>query len=155
MKRNIVYVGLDVDDTQYHGSALDKNSGEVIDFKCRPTLKGLLGQLDKLGRHFPRCSLRLCYEASYIGYTLQRDLAEKGYHCDVVAPTSIPSPRGKQIKTDRIDAGQLAQFYANGLVSIVSAPQAELEQDRDLLRSRQNLLQQQTQLRKHIHALLL
>jgi len=154
MKQNIIYVGLDVDDTQYHGSALDQSTGEVIDFRCRPTLKGLLGQLNKLGTHFPRCLLKLCYEASYIGYTLQRDLAQKGYHCDVVAPTSIPSPRGKQIKTDRIDAGQLAQFYANGLVSIVCIPDAELEQDRDLMRSRQNLLQQQTQLRKHLQALL-
>jgi hypothetical protein len=54
MKRNIIYVGLDVDDTQYHGSALDENTGEVIDFKCRPTLKGLLGQLDKLDRHFSK-----------------------------------------------------------------------------------------------------
>ena len=42
------------------------------------------------------------------GYTLQRDLAEKGYHCEVVAPTSIPKPRSKQIKTYRIDAAQLA-----------------------------------------------
>jgi transposase len=147
-------VGLDVDDTQYHGSALDKNSGEVIDFKCRPTLKGLLGQLDKLDKYFPRSSLRLCYEASYIGYTLQRDLAEKGYSCDVVAPTSIPTPRGKPIKTDRIDAAQLTQFYANGLLSVVSVPDLQLEQDRDLMRSRQHLLQQQTELRKHIHALL-
>ena len=73
MHQNIIYVGLDVDDTQYHGSALDKKSGEVIDFKCRPTLKGLLGQLEKLGRHFPGCVFRWCYEASYIGYTLQRD----------------------------------------------------------------------------------
>jgi hypothetical protein len=37
MKRNIIYVGLNVDDTQNHGSELDKNSGEIIDFKCRPT----------------------------------------------------------------------------------------------------------------------
>jgi len=48
MKQNIIYVGLDVDDTQYHGSALDKNTGEIITFKCRPTLKGLLNQLDRL-----------------------------------------------------------------------------------------------------------
>ncbi len=75
----------------------------------------------------------MCYEASYVGYTLQRDLAAKGYHCEVVAPTSIPTPRSKPIKTDRIDAGQLAQFYANGLVSVVSIPEAEWEQDRDLL----------------------
>jgi len=72
----------------------------------------------------------------------------------VVAPTSIPSPRGKQIKTDRIDAGQLAQFYANGLLSIVNVPEQEQEHDRDLLRTRQHLLQQQTELRRHVQALL-
>jgi len=154
MKQTIVYVGLDVDDTQYHGSALDKTTGEGIDFTCRPTLNGLLSQLAKLDKHFPGYALRLCDEASYIGYTLQRDLAEKGYHCDVVAPTSIPKPRSKQIKTDHIDAAQLAQFYANGLLAFVSIPEPELEQDRDLMRSRQNLVQQQTKLRKHLQALL-
>jgi hypothetical protein len=81
MNQTMVYVGLDVDDTQYHGSALNKRTGEIIDFKCRPTLKGLLGQLEKLRKHVPGCSLRLCYEASYIGHSLQRDLAEKGHHC--------------------------------------------------------------------------
>ena len=44
MKQNIIYIGLDVDDTQYHGSAFNKDTGEVIDFKCRPTLRGLLQQ---------------------------------------------------------------------------------------------------------------
>ena len=91
----------------------------------------------------------MCYEASSVGYSLQRDLAEKGYRCEVVAPTSIPSPRGRPIKTDRIDAAQLAQYYANGLLTFVSVPEPQLEQDRDLLRSRQKLLQQQTERRKH------
>jgi transposase len=154
MKQTIIYVGLDVDDTQYHGSALDKDTGEVIDFKCRPTLKGLLKQLEKLDQHFPGCTLQLCYEASYIGFTLQRDLTEKGYVCEVVAPTSIPSPRGKHIKTDRIDASQLAHYYANGLLTLVSIPELQQEQDRDLLRTRQKLVEQQTELRKHLQALL-
>ena len=154
MKQNIIHIGLDVDDTQYHGCALDKTTGEFIDFKCRPTLKGLLGQLDKLHQYFPSSTFRICYEASYIGFTLQRDVADTGYHCDVVAPTSIPSPRGKQIKTDRIDAAQLVQFYANDLLTLVTVPEPEQEQDRDLIRSRQKLLAQQTELRKHIQALL-
>lgn len=154
MRQNVIYIGLDVDDTQYHGSALNVDTGEVMAFKCRPTLKGLLGQLDRLRKCFPGGVFRLCYEASYVGYTLQRDLADKGYHCDVVAPTSIPSPRGKQVKTDRIDATQLAQFYANDLLTYVSIPELDQEQDRDLLRSRQKLLDQQTELRKHIQALL-
>ena len=154
MKQNIIYIGLDVDDTHYHGSALDKSTGEVLAFKCRPTLKGLLNQLDKLHNYFPGSIFSLCYEASYIGYTLQRDIADHGYHCDVVAPTSIPSPRGRQIKTNRIDATQLAQFYANDLLIFVTVPEPEQEQDRDLLRSRKKLMEQQTDLRKHIQALL-
>ncbi|MFK7861572.1 MAG: hypothetical protein AB8B64_22345 [Granulosicoccus sp.] len=125
MNNNVIYIGLDVDDMQYHGSALYTNTGEVINFKCRPTLKGLLGQLNKLHKAFPTAAFTLCYEASYVGYTLQRDLAEKGYHCDVVAPSTIPSPHGKQVKTDRIDAAQLAQVYANGLPTLASIPEAE------------------------------
>jgi len=151
MNRNIVYVGLDVDDTQYHGSAVDKTTGEIINFKCRPTLKGLLGQLNKLGKHFRGYSFRICYKASYIGYILlQRNIAEAGYPCEVAAPTSIPSPRGRQIKTDRIDA---SQFYANGLLSIVNVPEQEQEHGRDLLRTRQHLLQQQPELHRHMQAL--
>jgi transposase len=72
----------------------------------------------------------------------------------VVAPTSTPTPRGRAIKTDRIDAGQLAQYYANDLLTIVQAPDAKQEQDRDLLRTRQNLLKQRTDLRKHMQSLL-
>ncbi len=47
----------------------------------------------------------------------------------------------------------MAQVYANGLVTIVRIPDVEVEQDRELMRSRQNLLQQQTRLRKHLQAL--
>jgi len=71
-----------------------------------------------------------------------------------VAPTSIPSPRGKQIKTDRIDAAQLVQFYANGLLTLVEVPEAEQEQDRDLLRTRKRLIKHQAELRSHLQALL-
>ena len=47
MKQTIIYVGLDVDDTQYHGSAFHQPTGVGMDFHCRPTLKGLLRQLEK------------------------------------------------------------------------------------------------------------
>jgi transposase len=154
MKQNIIHIGLDVDDTQYHGAAFNKETGEVVDFKSRPTLKGLLQQLGRMARHFKDHKIKLCYEASYVGYCLQRDLISNGVHCDIVSPSSIPSPRGKAIKTDRIDAGYLAQFYANDLLTIVQPPDEEQEQDRDLLRSRQKVMQQRNQLRKHLQAVL-
>ena len=154
MSGNVVYVGIDVDDVQYHGSALDRQTGEVLGFQCRPTLKGLIGQLDKVRMHFGVVELKLCYEASYVGFSLQRDLAERGYPCEVVSPSSIPRRAGKSVKTDRIDAAELAEYYANGLLSVVVEPDEEVEQDRDLLRSRQRLIQQQGDLRRHMLSLL-
>jgi transposase len=154
MNKKVVYVGLDVDDTQYHGAALNKATGELFNFKCRPTLKGLLGQLAKVHKQFPRHVVYVVYEASYIGFTLQRALNDKGVHCDVAAPSSIPRQGGKAIKTDRIDAAQLAQFYASDLLTTVQVPELEIEQDRDLLRSRQRLMHQREQVRRHLQAIL-
>ena len=154
MNQNIVYVGIDVDDARYHGCALNQHTGEVLDFRCRPTLKGLTDQLEKLREYFGTVQMKLCYEASYVGFSLQRDLNDRGYDCAVVAPSSIPRRPGKSVKTDRIDAAELAEFYANDLLTVVSAPDAQLEQDRDLLRSRQQLMQQQGHLRRHIQSLL-
>ena len=89
-----------------------------------------------------------------MGFSLQRDLKARGFDCEVVAPSSIPRRAGKSVKTDRIDAAELAEFYANGLLTVVAAPDAQLEQDRDLLRSRQQLVQQQCALRRHNQSLL-
>ena len=111
-----------VSDTNGRVIRISPCTGEVIDFHCRPTLKGLLTQLTKLANSFPGCSIRICYEASYCGYTLQQDLMAPGIPCEIVAPSSIPSLRGKAVKTDRLDAGDLAPFYANGLVTIVHPP---------------------------------
>jgi transposase len=132
MNQNSVYLGIDVDDTRYHGSALNQCTGEVLDFQCRATLKGLVGQLDKVQTYFAGAQFKLCYEASYVGFSLQRDLNDRGYHCEVVAPSSIPRRAGKSVKTDRIDATELAQFYASALLTIVKSPDAQVAHDRDL-----------------------
>ena len=66
MSGNVVYVGIDVDDVQYHGSAVDRHTGEVLDFRCRSTLKGLIVQSQKVREYFDNAKLKLCYEASYV-----------------------------------------------------------------------------------------
>ncbi len=48
----------------------------------------------------------------------------------------------------------MAELHANGLLTVVAAPDAQVEQDRDLLRSRQQLVQQQGALHRHIQSLL-
>lgn len=154
MGKNIIYVGVDVDDNAFTGTAFFQSSGEVIEFKARPNIKGLETKLQALNAKFPDHEFRICYEATYLGFSLQRDLAAAGYHCDVKSPSSIPRVHGNQIKTDRIDAGKLAQFYASGILSIVPVPDAETEKDRDLMRSRQFVLHQLAETRSHIQSLL-
>lgn len=110
MNEKLIHVGLDVDDQNFHGAAFVACTGEIIEFKCRPNTKGLLNQLQILQTKFPGSEFKICYEATYIGFTLQSDLAAQGYECEVVAPSSIPKVHGNQIKTDRLDAGKLAQF---------------------------------------------
>ena len=78
MNEKIIYVGFDVDVQNFHGAALIAGTGEVIEFKCRPNTKGLLNQLQNLKTKFQDFDFKICYEATYIGFTLQRDLADQG-----------------------------------------------------------------------------
>ncbi len=111
----------------------------IIEKKTKPTLKGLISKLGSIRNQFPNVEIQICYEATYIGFTLQRDLTRAGFECKVVAPSSIPRVHGNQIKTDRVDAGKLAQFFASGILTFVTVPDEETEKDRDFLRSRQIL----------------
>ena len=138
MKVTIIYVGVDVDDTQYHGTAFNKATGEVIDFKCRPTMKGLDGQLKKVARHYPGCAIRVCYEASYVGYSLQRDLVGKGFHCDVVAPTSTCGCRindyaasGSWTKPRQCDCHWKSSIFARGVMADSPATSAGVSPSRE------------------------
>ena len=116
----------------------------MLSFDCPLTLSGLIRKLGKFNKHFGGAALKLCHEASYVGFSLQRDLAKKGYDSVVVAPSNIPRRPGKSVKPDRIDARDSSEFYANGLLTVVILPDAEVEQDRDLLRARRQLVQQPT-----------
>lgn len=154
MQKGIIYIGLDVDDQSFHGSWLCKETGETQDFQCHPRVSSLSKSLGKIQKQFPSHTLSICYEATYLGFSLQRELVDLGYTCDVIAVSSIPRVHGNSIKTDRIDASKLASFYAAGLLSVIDVPDVEQEQDRDLMRSRQYILGQLTKIRTHIQSLL-
>jgi transposase len=122
MNENVIDVGIDGDDVRYHGAALNRHTGEVLEFNCRPTLQGPAGQLEKLHTYFGGSQLRLCYEACYVGFSLQRDLHDKRYACVVVAPSTIPRRGGKSVKTDRIDAAELAFLVQTSTLDRITSP---------------------------------
>ena len=94
-------------------------------------IRRLLGKLGNPAK------LKVCYEAGPTGYALYWQLTRLGIHCDVIAPSLIPTKAGERIKTDRRDAEKLARSYRSGDLTSVWVPDARHEALRDLVRARE------------------
>lgn len=147
MRGNLLFVGIDVDDKAFHTSVVDAKGSEITTFQCKPLARRLT---EKLAAFAAKTDLRICYEATYIGFSLQRALTKAGYQCEVVASSLIPMLPGKKVKTDRIDCQKLARFYAQGLLTPVTIPDEELESDRCLLRSHAFIVSQVRRVKNHV-----
>lgn len=108
--------------------------------------------LAKLG---PPERLRVCYEAGPTGYALYWQLVGLGVHCDVIAPSLIPTKAGDRVKTDRRDAAKLARCYRAGDLTPVWVPDAATEALRDLVRAREVAKQDQLRARHRVGKFLL
>ena len=100
-------------------------------------------------------ALRVCYEAGPTGYPLYWQLTALGVHCDVIAPSLIPTKAGDRVKTDRKDAAKLARCYRAGDLTAVWVPDAATEALRDLVRAREVTKQDQLRARHRVSKFLL
>lgn len=146
--KKIIYVGVDVDDKHFHISGLDLKNGDCIEFKCKSDYGVLRKKLTE--RFGERYIVHLCYEASYFGYSLCRFLRKSGINCDVIAPSLIPVKSGDRVKTDRLDAIKLAEYYGKDLLTPIYIPDESDEELRDVIRSRCFLVKQRKMLQVHL-----
>lgn len=146
--KKIVFVGLDVDETAFHGAGIVRETGELFEFKCKADFGALRKKLSDVFQG--RYGIRLCYEASHFGYWLCRRLRNAGIHCDIVAPSLIPTKSGVRVKTDRLDAAKLAAYYAKDMLTAIYVPDETDEEVRDIIRSRAFLVKQSKMLKTHI-----
>lgn len=143
----VFYVGLDVDDKNFHGCMISAVTEKTFEFKCRPTIGALMKELK---RHIEEgYELKCCYEATYIGFSLYRDLMANKVQCEVVAPSLIPE-ENKRKKTDKLDCRKLAKYYMKNLLTSVYVPTIEDETIRNLCRSRNYLSSQLASLKQHL-----
>lgn len=149
MSLSIIYLGLDVHKDSITVAVLP------ADAPVPRQVDRLPNDLPKLQRYLARLAqdgtLRICYEASGAGFVLYRALRAWGYHCDVIAPSLIPTKPGVQRKHDKYDAAQLARLYRAGELTPVRVPSEADERIRDLVRCRETL---QRELLKSRHYLL-
>ena len=151
--KKIAYVGID-----YHKNSLTLAVRPQDKKEIDETLR--LRNEDKIIRKFmkkvsKRFDIRACYEASCSGYYFQRKMQSWGYHCDIIAPSSLPKRRGDRRKNDFRDAQDLAHNYANGTLSIVHLPTEEEESVRSLIRCRLAFKESEKRTKHQINSLLL
>jgi len=92
-----------------------------------------------LSRYPDPSQLSICYEAGPTGYDTHRLITSLGIACDVIAPSLIPKRSGVRVKTDRIDARNLARLHRAGELTSVRVPTPAEEAVRDLVRAREEI----------------
>jgi transposase len=110
----------------------------------------------RLLRRYPDPSaLSTCYEAGPTGYDTHRLITSLGIPCDVIAPSLIPKRSGVRVKTDRIDARNLARLHRAGELTAVRVPTPAEEAVRDLVRAREEIKADRRVARQRIRSFLL
>jgi len=129
------HIGLDVHKDTIAVAVLRPGTTEVDERVVPNTTEAIRRLLD---RHDPHLTM-LCYEAGPTGYDTHRTIVGLGFDCDVIAPSLIPRRSGSRIKTDRIDARNLARLHRAGELTSVRVPGAAEEAVRDLIRVREEV----------------
>ena len=130
---SILYIGVDVDDNRFTATAINRHN-QHYSFKTRPDFASLHKKLTEIALPYER--IKVCYEASYLGFSLKRQFDAVGIQCDVIAPSQIPVRPSDRIKTDRLDSVKLAECYKLGILRIVHPIDENTQGHRRLIRGR-------------------
>ncbi|MDE3143222.1 MAG: IS110 family transposase [Bacteroidota bacterium] len=146
-----IYVGMDV----HHKSwklHIYSDEFELKSFSQEPDVEGLSNYLKK---HYPKANYQLAYEAGFCGFWIQRAFASKGINCNVVHAADVPTNNKEQLrKTDKVDSKKIAKGLKNGELNFIHVPDIDLELDRQLLRSREQLTKDSTRIKNRIKSIL-
>ena len=158
----IIKIGMDVHSTNYTLCAMeptigaeDRIFGQV---HVAPDYKEVICFIEslkmKLG-FFDHYSIECGYEAGCLGYTLYHQLMCAGIKCVILAPTTMLTPQGQRIKTDKRDAHLIAQCLCYGGYHPVYIPTGEDDAVKEYLRMRDDHKLALKKLKQQINAFVL
>ena len=146
-----VFAGLDVDKTRIAATFTD-HEGVLASVQMAYSSQQLVNYLR---RHCSNQRVALAYEVGPTGFGLYDDLEAAGYRCLVVAPSMVPSPPGKRVKTNRLDSMKLSMALRGGQLQSVHIPPGIYRELRHLVQLRDTHVRQMTASMLRIKALLL
>lgn len=155
MSNGNTYVGLDTSKETIHVAVLRPGASQALASQMPNDPAAVRRLTRKLLREADGGEVVMAYEAGPCGYALQRQVEKLGARCLVVAPSLIPKKPGERIKTDRRDARKLAEYLRNGQLTEVKPPSVEQEAARDLVRCREDLIEDRARIRHRIAKMML
>jgi transposase len=154
MRDCITWVGIDDAADRLDIAAFCGNEGlPRHEFQVVNDAQGL-GKLIKKLNSMPG-EVRCVYEAGVNGYHLYRTFQKHGIACDVAAPALTPRKPGDRVKTNKIDARKLAIQHRSGDLTTITVPKEEQEAVRDLMRAREDALEDLQRTRRRLGGFLL
>jgi transposase len=146
-----IYVGMDVHQKSWKVH-IYSDEFELKSLSQEPDVDLLCNYLQKNYQH---ANYLVGYEAGFCGFWIQRAFAAKGINCKVVHAADVPTNNKEHLrKTDKVDSKKIAKGLKNGDLNFIHVPDIELELDRQLLRSREQLTKDATRSKNRIKAIL-
>ena len=139
MEYTTVFVGMDVHKESFT-LACYTNENEKAEYVQRPEghYSKIISYLESMRFHYGDDVTFICgYEAGCLGYTLYHQLTSHHVKCVILAPTTMPTQKGKKkVKTDKRDAQKIARCLAHHDYSAVHVPTAKDEETKEYIRMR-------------------
>lgn len=159
---NFIFVGCDLHEkTLVNRIAVNRDaSGKKTYANTATGRRKLIEELKNRAKVLGNTRIVFAYEASGQGFLLCDQLKEAGIECHVLAPTKIErSSKQKRNKTDDRDAERLldivrSHYLAGTKLPAVWVPDLQTRDDREIVRSRQDLSEKQTGLKAQIQTLI-
>jgi len=151
-KSSTVFVGMDV-----HKESIELATADEREARHYARIGGDAAAVDRAVRKLRSVhrELMFVYEAGPCGFWIYRRLRAQGLACMVVSPSMTPRRAGDRVKTDRRDCLMLARLARAGELEPIYVPDAKDEAMRDLVRTREDAVCMQRQVRQRLQALLL
>lgn len=146
-----IYCGVDVHKKQWRVNINDGNF-ELEDFSQDPKAETLYKHLS---RKYPKATYKIGYEAGFCGFGAQRTLKNLGAICYVVNAADVPTTdKEKKQKKDKVDARKLCNYMQSNQSKSVYIPIVAWEHGRSLVRTRDQVVNNQSRCKNRIRQLL-
>jgi transposase len=158
---NHIFVGIDLGDKNSVARiAVNRDKTERMTFvNDRRGRARLFEELRRRAENVDEGEIVMAYEASSCGFILRDEAEARGIRCWVLAPTKMEkSVEQRKHKNDDRDADDVveklrAHVLAGNRLPTVWVPDAQMRDDRELVRSRMELVEKQTRLKTQIQML--